>query len=66
MKWYAHLSWRHNGFGFMFLWIGGLYVQFGTVKLIVSRVYSRNIEPISFPDDTFSFRELANKWLTQQ
>ena len=33
----SNISFWHNGFGFMFLWIGGLYVQIGTCKIIVTR-----------------------------
>ena len=32
-----NISFWHNGFGFMFLWISGLYVQIGTCKIIVTR-----------------------------
>ena len=39
---WAHLSWRYNGFGFVILWCRGLYIQFGTIKLIVTKP----IEPI--------------------
>lgn len=64
----VHLSWRYNGFGFLILWCRGLYVQFGTIKLIITKPVKPIAQTLGFYEypDMVSFKELASQYLAQE
>jgi len=55
-----HLSWRYNGFGFALVWIGSLYVQFGTIKLIIYKKHIFDDPPLPPPEIPKSWETFLN------